>query len=201
MKVTTAAEVWAIGAIVRTKLNHCIPSFSPQRASLLTCVKVGSLHMGGPNILFRPLREPRGLDGEGSINWVRAMYTLLPFPASFAQRAPHVWQARFEDFRASPQIYKGEIPTEFDVVRQLFNIPEDDWDLVYNMLQIDPEERMSALDLLSTTYFIPRWKWLLRHYTVQPLLVGLQWVLDRTWNAYILKAQAEAKAEASRGRD
>ncbi len=151
--------------------------------------------------MFRPLREPRDLGEEGSINWVRAMYTLLPFPESFAQRASETWQARFEDFKASPQMYEGKFRTEFGVVHLLFRIPEDDWDMVYRMLRIDPEERMSALDLLSAPYFTPRWKWLLRQYTVHPILSGLQWVLDRTWNAYILKAQAEAKAEASRGQD
>lgn len=166
----------------------------------LTCLKFASLYMGGPNILFRPIKEPRGLDEEGSMNWVRSMYTVLPFPESFAQRAPKIWQDRFESFQTSPQMYKT-LPTEFSVLGKLFRIPDDAWNVVYNMLQVDPEQRMPATELLATEYFLPRWKHLLNYYAIVPILPFLQWVLDKTWNARIIKLQAEAKAEASRSRD
>lgn len=80
------------------------------------------------------------------MEFFRSVWTVVPFPPEFLERAPQQWQDELKTFkkRLAPT---GE-PMTLDFVADIFEIDDDDWAFVRDVLGVDPDLRPSADDLL-----------------------------------------------------
>ena len=99
-------------------------------------------------MLLRPMGGFAGIAQEDrDSEFVRSLWTMLPFPECFLKRASQEWQKRISSF--SPRLAPTGVPTTLSFVGELFEVAKLDWDFVCDMLQVDPYKRPTATELLQ----------------------------------------------------
>jgi hypothetical protein len=101
--------------------------------------------------LFQPMG---GLAGgtreEKDREFLRSIWTILPFPKSFLARAPKTWQSEISRF--APRLAPTGVPITLSFIGDLFEVPEADWAFVRYVLEVDPDQRPTADELLRHSW-------------------------------------------------
>jgi hypothetical protein len=82
--------------------------------------------------------------------FLRSLLTIIPFPKKFLNRAPKKWQDEISTF--SPKLAPTGVPITFSFIGEIFEVPKADWAFVKDVLQVDPEMRPTADELLQHTW-------------------------------------------------
>lgn len=102
-------------------------------------------------MLFRPMGGLPNLHGEEwDREFVRSLWTVLPFPGPFVERAPEEWRDAISRFE--PRLAPTGASTSFSFIREIFEISELDWAFVGDVLKVDPEDRLTADELLRHSW-------------------------------------------------
>ncbi|KAL3425265.1 serine/threonine protein kinase [Phlyctema vagabunda] len=118
------ADIWSVGAII------------------------GSLMMEPGAMLFQPVGSPAGSQREDrDQEFIRSLCTIVPFPKTFLQRSPTEWQERIS--RLSPRLTPTGAPISLSSIGETFQIPRPDWEFVRDILEVDPDERPTASEILK----------------------------------------------------
>ncbi|KAH6718023.1 kinase-like domain-containing protein [Leptodontidium sp. 2 PMI_412] len=122
----TATDIWSFGAVI------------------------GSLLMEPGAKLFQPMGGLAGVPtDEQDREFLRSLWTMIPFPKTFLKRAPRRWQDEISRF--SPRLAPTGAPITLSFVGELFEVPRADWEFVGDILQVDPDTRPTADELLQHT--------------------------------------------------
>ncbi|EPE30480.1 Protein kinase-like (PK-like) [Glarea lozoyensis ATCC 20868] len=123
MPFGTPADIWSFGAIM------------------------GSLIMEPGAKLFKPIGSLEDVPPEKhDLEFLRSMWTMIPFPESFFEQIPEKWQDEISRF--SPKLSPYGDPLTFSFIQDVFGIPNEDWEFVRDVLQVDPSKRPTADELL-----------------------------------------------------
>jgi len=82
--------------------------------------------------------------------FLNSLCTIAPFPKNFIERIPDKWRKAIYEF--SPRLAPNGQPITFDFIRNIFEIPEEDWAFIRDVLQPDPKMRPSADQLLQHSW-------------------------------------------------
>merc|ERR1712225_25283 len=123
----TPADIWSFGAVI------------------------GSLLMEPGAKLFQPMGGPAGVTTEEQDReFLRSLWTIIPFPKTFLERAPRKWQDEISRF--SPRLAPTGMPITLSFIGEIFEVPKADWAFVRDILQVDPDRRPTADELLQHTW-------------------------------------------------
>lgn len=101
--------------------------------------------------LFQPMGGLKGVPTEErDREFVRSLWTMIPFPKTFLDRAPREWQEII--LRFSPKLAPTGVPITLSFIGELSEVPKADWDFVRDVLQVDPDTRPTANELLQHTW-------------------------------------------------
>jgi len=78
---------------------------------------------------------------------LRVLWTILPFPTSFMRRIPKPMRGEIKGF--GPKLAPTREVVMFDWIGKIFEVPAVDWAFVRGVLQVDPEKRPTAAELLK----------------------------------------------------
>ncbi|TVY81129.1 Dual specificity tyrosine-phosphorylation-regulated kinase, partial [Lachnellula suecica] len=121
----TPADIWSFGAVI------------------------GSLLMEPGAKLFQPMG---GLEGvpteEQDREFLRSLWTIIPFPKTFLDQAPKKWQDNISRF--SPRLAPTGVPITLSFIGEIFEVPKADWAFVRDILQVDPDVRPTATSFFNT---------------------------------------------------
>jgi serine/threonine protein kinase len=78
--------------------------------------------------------------------FVRSLWTVIPFPKTFLERAPKKWHDEISRF--SPRLAPTGAPITLSFIGDIFEVPRGDWAFVRDILQVDPKRRPTADELL-----------------------------------------------------
>ncbi|KAH7308339.1 kinase-like domain-containing protein [Rhexocercosporidium sp. MPI-PUGE-AT-0058] len=111
----------------------------------------GSLLMEPGAKLFQPMGGRAGVptkeqDGE----FLRSLWTIIPFPKTFLDRASKKWQDEISSF--SPRLAPTGVPITLSFIGEIFEVPKPDWEFGRDILQVDPDMRPTADELLQRTW-------------------------------------------------
>ncbi|CZS99205.1 uncharacterized protein RCO7_00499 [Rhynchosporium graminicola] len=121
------ADVWSLGAII------------------------GSLLMEPGAKLFQPMGGLAGVPTEEQDReFLRSLWTIIPFPRTFLERISRKWQDDISKF--SPRLAPTGVPITLSFIGDLFDVPKADWAFVRDILQVDPDSRPTADELLQHTW-------------------------------------------------
>ena len=113
---------------------------------------MGSLLMEPGAKLFQLLGGVAHLSAEQrEREFLRSLWTMIPFPESFIKRIPQEWRDEILNF--SPTLAPNGVPLTFSFIGELFEVPKADWDFVKDILQVDPDMRPTASELLQHSWF------------------------------------------------
>lgn len=79
--------------------------------------------------------------------FVRSLWTIIPFPREFLERVPKNWQEEVSKF--SPRRAPTGAPATLSFIGDVFEVANTDWAFVTDILQVDPERRPTADQLLQ----------------------------------------------------
>ncbi|KAH6718576.1 kinase-like domain-containing protein [Leptodontidium sp. MPI-SDFR-AT-0119] len=120
----TPADIWSFGAII------------------------GSLLMEPGAKLFQPMGGLAGVPTEEQDReFLRSLWTIVPFPKTFLDRVPKKWQDDISRF--SPRLAPTGVPITLSFIGEIFEVPQVDWEFVRDILQVDPNMRPTADELLQ----------------------------------------------------
>lgn len=143
----TPADIWSFGAVVRSPTS---PSFA-MSTNLFSVVQIGSLLMEPGAKLFQPMGGLAGVTTEEQDReFLRSLWTIIPFPKTFLERAPRKWQDEISRF--SPRLAPTGMPITLSFIGEIFEVPKADWAFVRDILQVDPDRRPTADELLQHTW-------------------------------------------------
>jgi serine/threonine protein kinase len=98
--------------------------------------------------LFQPIGGlPRASTEEQDREFLRSLWTMVPFPESFLERV--LERRRSEILKFSPKLAPTGAPVTLSFIKDIFEIPEADWAFVRDVLQVDPDKRPTADELLQ----------------------------------------------------
>ena len=101
--------------------------------------------------LFQPMGGLAGVPTEEQDReFLRSLWTMIPFPKTFLEPAPRRWQDEISRF--SPRLAPTGAPITLSFVGELFEVPRADWAFVGDILQVDPDTRPTADALLQHTW-------------------------------------------------
>lgn len=146
MRWGPAADIWSFGAVVSRHYDgrYDVP--------VLMIGQVGSLLMEPGAMLFRPWGGLANIpDQDRDREFLRMLWTLRPFPETFLERVPDVWRKMISGF--SPRLTPAGTPITLSLVGEVFRIPKPDLDFVRDVLQVDPDKRPTAKQLLRHSWF------------------------------------------------
>jgi len=143
----TPADIWSFGAVVR---SPTLPSFA-MSTNLFFAVQIGSLLMEPGAKLFQPMGGLAGVPTEEQDReFLRSLWTIIPFPKTFLERASRKWQDDISKF--SPRLAPTGMPITLSFIGDIFEVPKADWAFVRDILQVDPDRRPTADELLQHTW-------------------------------------------------
>lgn len=82
--------------------------------------------------------------------FLRSLWTIIPFPKTFLERAPKKWQDEISRFW--PRLAPTGVPIILSFIGQIFEVPKADWAFVTDVLQVDPDRRPTADELLQHSW-------------------------------------------------
>jgi len=136
------------GAIVRSPT--WIPSFA-MSTYLFSTVQLRSLLMEPGAKLFQPMGGLAGVPTEAQHReFIRSLWTTIPFSKTTLERTPAKWQD--EILRFSPRLAPTGKRITLSFIGELFEVPKADWVFVRDILQVDPNMRSTADELLRHTW-------------------------------------------------
>jgi serine/threonine protein kinase len=98
--------------------------------------------------LFQPIGgRPYTPTAAQDREFVNSLCTVVPFPKDFIERVPNKWQKTIHEF--SPKLAPNGEPATLEFIRNIFEIQEEDWAFISDVLQPDPKMRPSADQLLQ----------------------------------------------------
>lgn len=92
-------------------------------------------------------RLPHASEEEKDREFLRSMWTMIPFPESFLERLSESQRSEILEF--SPKLAPTGAPVTLSFIKDIFEIPEADWAFVRDVLQVDPDKRPTADELLQ----------------------------------------------------
>lgn len=123
------------------------------RTNLFSVVQIGSLLT-----LWNLVRSSSNLwvalagvpTEEQDREFLRSLWTIIPFPKTFLERAPKKWQDEISRF--SPRLAPTGMLITLSFIGEIFEVPKADWAFVRDILQVDPDMRPAADELLQHTW-------------------------------------------------
>jgi hypothetical protein len=101
--------------------------------------------------LFQPIGSLSNIPPEEQDReFLRSMWTMVPFPKTFLERVPKKWCDEISRF--SPKLAPTGVPITLSFIEEVFNIPRVDWEFVRDILQADPNSRPAAKELLQHSW-------------------------------------------------
>jgi serine/threonine protein kinase len=82
--------------------------------------------------------------------FLRLLWTVTPFPKTFLERAPKKWQDDISKF--SPRLAPTGVPVTLSFIGEIFEVPQADWAFIRDILQVDPDMRPTADQLLQHSW-------------------------------------------------
>ena len=89
----------------------------------------------------------QGFHKDHDREFVRSLWTIVPFTETFLQRVPKEWQEN--NSRFSPKLAPTAAPISLSFIAEIFGISEPDQEFVRDILQVDPDKRQTAGELLQ----------------------------------------------------
>ncbi|RFU27514.1 hypothetical protein B7463_g8835, partial [Scytalidium lignicola] len=122
------ADIWSFGAII------------------------GSLLMEPGAMLFRPWGGVANIPKEDQDReFIRTLWTITPFPGAFLNKIPGEWRNVISKF--TPKLAPTGEPTTLPFICSVFGMPDRDIEFVKDILQVDPDKRLTASQLLQHPWF------------------------------------------------
>ncbi|KAK0111476.1 hypothetical protein ONS95_001831 [Cadophora gregata] len=123
----TPADIWSFGAVM------------------------GSLLMEPGAKLFQPMGGLAGVPAEErDREFLRSLWTMIQFPKTFLDRIPRTWRDEISNF--SPRLAPNGVPITLSFIGDIFEVPKADWAFVRDILEVDPDKRPTADELLQHTW-------------------------------------------------
>lgn len=102
-------------------------------------------------VLFKPIGDlAPATTEEQDREFLRSLWTVIPFPDAFLERVPSKW--RNEILKFSPKLAPTGVPVTLSFIGEVFGVLEADWAFVRDILQVDPDKRPTADELLQHSW-------------------------------------------------
>lgn len=114
-------------------------------------LEIGSLLMEPGAKLFQAMGGlARVPTEEQEREFLRSLGTIIPFPKTFLERASTAWHEEISRF--SPRLAPTGVPITLSFIGEIFEVPKKDWAFVRDVLQVDPDKRPTADELLQHSW-------------------------------------------------